>query len=89
MEVIMRLGSYTQEDNKYYFITDGNFYCDYTNETNINITTKYNVTYNNIYYRNDNKNNLLDIFQANNYSVLIIVWILNISMKYNCEKKTI
>ena len=45
---------FEEKENIYYFMTDGNFYCDYTEEININVTTKYKVTYNNATKIKDN-----------------------------------
>lgn len=38
---------YEYKDNKYYLVVSGKFNCNYSETTNINITTDYNVTANN------------------------------------------
>lgn len=38
---------YEYKDNKYYLVVSGKFNCNYSETTNINITTDYNVTSNN------------------------------------------
>ena len=38
---------YNYADNKYYLVVSGKFNCNYSDITNINITTNYNVTSNN------------------------------------------
>lgn len=35
--------TFEEKDNKYYFIAFGDFYCNYTKDININITTDYKV----------------------------------------------